>query len=110
MNKALYKDPLVVAVSLTLLALLILPHRIPFLINNKLTVFRYRFVTTADMSFFHWPTFVAEMALIWGGFFLYNHITKLKENEYSRDKLAKVAQELSKDLLNQIEENKWKPK
>ena len=107
MNKALYKDPLVVAVSLTLLALLILPHSH---YRAGELVFEYRFVTTADMSFFHWPTFVAEMALIWGGFFLYNHITKLKENEYSRDKLAKVAQEISKDLLNQIEENKWKPK
>jgi hypothetical protein len=90
MKKNLHKDPLVVALGLTMLALMILPHR--YWVRavkdwaNSTTIpgynaFEYRFVSGTDLTDFHWPTFVVEMALIWGGFFLYKHITKPDENE-----------------------------
>ena len=81
MKSKLHKDPLIVAVSVTLLALMILPHRRRSTVFGWDTDLEYWFVTSAQLKYLHWPSFVAEIALIWLGFLLYKHITKPDENE-----------------------------
>ncbi len=73
MKKDLHKDPFVVAIGLTVLAFMFLPHR------NYIHQFDYRFVTNAVREYLHWPTLVLEMVAIWCGFFLYKHISKPEE-------------------------------
>lgn len=88
MKSKLHKDPLIVALGLTVLALLILPHRYGVYTSGSRGApeftghyaFEYRFVTGSWNSI-HWPTFAVELIVIWIGFLVFQRIIKLRQNE-----------------------------
>jgi len=75
MKKDWNKDPLIVAVSATFIALLYLPGASSH--DGQFSSYRW----IHDIVDVHWMILAVELLAIWSGFFLYKHYFKPEENE-----------------------------